>query len=300
MYLTWCCSPGVLQTVTMLLLGVLLGGMTTSQCGSCGCSGFCPSGGTVGDFNTSVLGLDCAPTGNPPDTKTTFSIQGRTSAADQREFLVNLGLVSSTGANSRPTPYHDKVTLYAGMLAENGTGDVWAINPLLTMGPSSGDYNAQGIELDFNNRNAHRGDADAGGGLAPPVACVSESCLVLYRPVRGLAASSAVATARWAWLTFPVGMSPTLRVAGTACRSPGPHRSEARRQSESLVRSRCGTVGLSLPTTVLCNRRFKTWATLPRVWTFGATRSTGSSNPLRHRRIILPGRLASAQRAHQR
>lgn len=87
------------------------------------------------------------------------------------------------GANSRPTPYHDKVTLYAGMLAENGTGDVWAINPLLTMGPSSGDYNAQGIELDFNNRNAHRGDADAGGGLAPPVACVPESCLVLYRPV---------------------------------------------------------------------------------------------------------------------
>ena len=27
----------------------------------------------------------------------------------------------------------------------------------------------QGIELDFNNENAHRGDADAGGGLAPPV-----------------------------------------------------------------------------------------------------------------------------------
>lgn len=28
---------------------------------------------------------------------------------------------------------------------------------------------SQGIELDFNNENAHRGDADAGEGLAPPV-----------------------------------------------------------------------------------------------------------------------------------
>jgi hypothetical protein len=40
---------------------------------------------------------------------------------------------------------------------------------LLTQAPGSGDYNAQGIELDFNNLNAHRGDADAGAGLAPPV-----------------------------------------------------------------------------------------------------------------------------------
>ena len=40
---------------------------------------------------------------------------------------------------------------------------------LLTQAPGSGDYNAQGIELDFNNLNAHRGDADGGAGLAPPV-----------------------------------------------------------------------------------------------------------------------------------
>jgi hypothetical protein len=32
----------------------------------------------------------------------------------------------------------------------------------------AGDYTAQGIELDFNNNNAHRGEADAGQGLAPP------------------------------------------------------------------------------------------------------------------------------------
>lgn len=50
-----------------------------------------------------------------------------------------------------------------------GTGDVWAFNPLVTQAANSGEYNAQGIELDFNNENAHRGEADAGAGLAPPV-----------------------------------------------------------------------------------------------------------------------------------
>ena len=39
----------------------------------------------------------------------------------------------------------------------------------MTQNPQSGDYNAQGIELDFNNMNAHRGDEDAGAGLSEPV-----------------------------------------------------------------------------------------------------------------------------------
>jgi hypothetical protein len=46
---------------------------------------------------------------------------------------------------------------------------VWAINPLVTQAPDSGSYDAQGIELDFNNLNAHRGEDDAGAGLAAPV-----------------------------------------------------------------------------------------------------------------------------------
>jgi hypothetical protein len=61
---------------------------------------------------------------------------------------------------------------YTGMVASRGTGDVWSINPLLTQSPASGDYNAQGIELDFNNNNHHRGEVDAGGGLAAPVSYV--------------------------------------------------------------------------------------------------------------------------------
>ena len=134
--------------------------------------GICPIGnesGSVGAFPSSYLGVPSNPTGNDAFTYSTLSIQGVTGQKDEREFLVSLGLVSNLGNQSRPTPYHDKVTLYAAVEAHVGTGDVWAINPLVTQMPDSGDYNAQGIELDFNNENAHRGEADAGEGLAPPV-----------------------------------------------------------------------------------------------------------------------------------
>ena len=53
---------------------------------------------------------------------------------------------------------------YAATVAVNGTGDVWAMNPLVTQMPGSGRYDAQGIELDFNNDNDHRGDDDGGAG----------------------------------------------------------------------------------------------------------------------------------------
>ena len=121
------------------------------------------------------LPLDCQtlPTGNACpgacETGTAFTVQGTTSQDDKREFLVSLGLTSNKGVHSRPTPYHDKVTLYSGIVGEPGTGDIWSFNPLLTQRPGSGSYNAQVIELDLNNQNAHRGDADGGAGLAPPV-----------------------------------------------------------------------------------------------------------------------------------
>ena len=37
------------------------------------------------------------------------SLAGVTGQDDEREYMVNLGLVSNRGVNSRPTPYHDKV-----------------------------------------------------------------------------------------------------------------------------------------------------------------------------------------------
>jgi arylsulfatase I/J len=116
--------------------------------------------------------LSCSllPTGNTRPTNSAFSVQGTTSMAEAREFLVNMGLTSNTGAYTHKEPnINDKVTLYAGIVGEKGTGDIWIINPLLTQTPGSGDYNAQGIELDLNNENAHRGDVDGAQGLAPPV-----------------------------------------------------------------------------------------------------------------------------------
>jgi len=137
------------------------------SCGICPTSG--NETGAAGNFPATVLSVATKPVGNTWPTRTGFVMQGVTGADDEREFLVALGLVSNRGNHSRPTPYHDKVGLYVGVEARQGTGDVWSINPLLTQAPNSGDYNAQGIELDFNNENAHRGEADAGAGLAPPV-----------------------------------------------------------------------------------------------------------------------------------
>lgn len=130
----------------------------------------CPTGGGVGNFTEAAMRVPISPIGNPPLTYTALTVTGSTLHADEREYLVNLGLDSTKGAHSRPTPYHDKVTLYASVVAQPGTGDVWAINPLVTMQPYSGDYDAQGIEMDFNNNNVDRGNADAGAGLAPPSA----------------------------------------------------------------------------------------------------------------------------------
>jgi hypothetical protein len=155
-----------MRSCLSLGLALLSAAATAQTCG------ICPSGnesGSVGSFPSAALQVLSAPTGNSPLTWSALSVQGETGQDDEREFLVSLGLVSNRGNESRPTPFHDKVALYAAVEAHPGSGDVWAFNPLVTQMPGSGDYNAQGIELDFNNENSHRGEADAGAGLAPPV-----------------------------------------------------------------------------------------------------------------------------------
>ena len=88
--------------------------------------------GCYANFTASALVLDSYPTGNGCPgaclTSSALSIQGETSHDDKREYLVSLGLTSSKGSHSRPTPYHDKVTLYTGIVGEAGTGDIWSIN----------------------------------------------------------------------------------------------------------------------------------------------------------------------------
>ncbi len=63
---------------------------------------------------------------------------------------------------SKLSPLHKRTPLrlhvvYSGIEGAEGTGDIWAVNTLVTQLAGSGDYTAQGIELDFNNENAHRG-----------------------------------------------------------------------------------------------------------------------------------------------
>ena len=177
----------MLRAAHLLLLSACCVARAAAADDACG---ICPNGtasGAVGAFPAASLAVQTSPIGNDFNTFTAFTIEGTTGQADEREFLVSLGLTSNQGNESRPTPYHDKVVLYAGIEAAAGTGDVWAMNPLVTQLPNSGEYSAQGIELDFNNENAHRGDADAGAGLAPPVSYgLSISGAAPFRNTAGL------------------------------------------------------------------------------------------------------------------
>src|SRR3990172_2599927 len=110
---------------------------------------------------TGVPTLTIAPTGNPGATLAGLNVQTSTASAS-RVFGSAFGLTSTGGTA-------DKVTLYAGMVCQAGTFDCWSLNSVHTQEAASGSYNAQGYELDFNNLNAHRGEADGGAGLSAPV-----------------------------------------------------------------------------------------------------------------------------------
>lgn len=96
------------------------------------------------------------PTGNPPPpTLASLNVQANATSATDREFLVCIGLTSAIGmplANGA-----DKVALYAGVVGQSGTSDTWAANLLNEMAAGSGNYTAQGLEIDFNNNNVDVG-----------------------------------------------------------------------------------------------------------------------------------------------
>lgn len=110
--------------------------------------------------------LNNLPIANPVATLSSLLVTATTVDDDLREFMANFGMTSNKGSG---TAGADKVTVYAGMLAEAGTGDVWSLNTVLTQQPSSGSYNALGFELDVNNLNDDRGDTPGFGGLFPPL-----------------------------------------------------------------------------------------------------------------------------------
>jgi hypothetical protein len=109
------------------------------------------------------------PVGNPVPSLASLSVTGETVSETTREFLASVGFVSSKGA-SAASPERDKVALYSGMIAADGTGDAWSFNTVLSLFPGATNYNALGYELDFNNLNGHRGDIPGASGLAAPVA----------------------------------------------------------------------------------------------------------------------------------
>jgi hypothetical protein len=129
-----------------------------------------PSPAAVGSFEiTGLQDLLVVPDTNPVDTYSSLVVTGETEHPGEREFLALFDLTSNTGS-AASSPERDKVALYAGTLALDGTGDVWALNTVLSMFPGGTSYNALGYELDFNNLNGHRGDTPGAAGLAAPVA----------------------------------------------------------------------------------------------------------------------------------
>jgi hypothetical protein len=128
-----------------------------------------PSPSALGSLQISgAQDIDMQPTGNPVDTLSSLTVTGETESETVREFLVSIGLTSNKGSGAA-SPQRDKVALYAGVIADSGTGDVWSLNTVLSLFPGAASYNALGYELDFNNLNGHRGDIPGASGLAAPV-----------------------------------------------------------------------------------------------------------------------------------
>lgn len=133
------------------------------------------------------------PVGNPVDTYSSLVASGTTAYADQREFLASFGFISNLGSGAS-SPERDKVTLYAGMLADDGTGDAWTLNTVTSLFPGASAYSAFGYELDYNNLNGHRGDTPGGAGLAAPVGYgLAISGFATYRSTAALILTAGVA-----------------------------------------------------------------------------------------------------------
>lgn len=109
------------------------------------------------------------PTTNAFPTLVCLSVQATTQAANEREFLVGLGLTANKGKGLF-SPTGDKAALYVGVEAQLGVGQVWAFNTVTTLDAGSNPDNAYGYELDFNNNYASWGTGTGVSGLAAPVA----------------------------------------------------------------------------------------------------------------------------------
>lgn len=136
--------------------------------------GFPITGGTMtgtlivpSESNTAQQSLAVTPTSDTLATQSSLNVQGATTQTNKREFQTALGFTSSTGQFAAGGN-KDKATLFAGLNAIAGTGNVWTIRTSLTMAAGSGTYDGIGHEIGVNNNVAERGATLGAPGLVTP------------------------------------------------------------------------------------------------------------------------------------
>lgn len=123
----------------------------------------------IGTFSANSLVIEgggqllqnTSPTGNPTGgainpTYATLVVQANTINANNRQFAAVFGLYSNTGRNATGNN-KDNVTLYAGIVADANSGDVWSLNTVVTVSSGANtETTAYGYECDVNNMNGDR------------------------------------------------------------------------------------------------------------------------------------------------
>ena len=112
------------------------------------------------------------PTGQSFNTLGSLIVSGTTGSTTTREFMASVGMLSNAGSGATGID-KDKVALYSGVRAQNGTGNIWAFNPTVLMDAGSSvayNYDARGIEVSFTNNAGDRGNNAGSSGLTTPVA----------------------------------------------------------------------------------------------------------------------------------
>lgn len=110
------------------------------------------------------------PTGNPIISNGSLVLQTFTSAVDTREIGVSLGMSSTTGSahsGDGTLGNGDKIVLYTGQRAFQGSFNTWSMNPLAQIEPGNTSWRGSWVmEADVNNLAQDVGDAAGPAGLS--------------------------------------------------------------------------------------------------------------------------------------
>jgi hypothetical protein len=90
-------------------------------------------------------------------TRSALISRGTTAFTSEREVQAAFGLVSNRGAAQSPSYLGDKVTVYAGIQSDAGTGNTWAFNFLNylpeTLGATSQTFQVGELDMQNNSQN---------------------------------------------------------------------------------------------------------------------------------------------------